>query len=80
MFIYLNNFIIFKSQDYIIFKKVFMQQPQSFIFPITCDITIDGISGLKYGNLFTVDELSDFHKNNMVFFIIRLTENINNGK
>jgi len=54
------------------------QQITAPIFPFTAEFTIDGINGLRYGDVLTFDALPTKYRVNTVFSIISVTHNVSN--
>jgi len=52
------------------------QQLTAPIFPFDVDFTIDGINGLRYGDVLTFDGLPTKYKKNTVFSIIGITHDV----
>ena len=46
------------------------------LVPLVCDIEVQGISGLRIGNVFTIDHLPQIYQKHGLFQIIGLTETI----
>jgi len=46
------------------------------MIPITLEISLDGISGIKYGNAITIDYLLPRYKNNCLFQVTYITDRI----
>jgi hypothetical protein len=55
------------------------QQITAPIFPFTAEFTIDGINGLRYGDVLTFDALPKKYRANTVFSIISVTHNVSNA-
>jgi hypothetical protein len=54
------------------------QQITAPIFPFTAEFTIDGINGLRYGDVLTFDALPLKYRVNTVFSVISVTHNVSN--
>jgi hypothetical protein len=54
------------------------QQITAPIFPFTVEFTIDGINGLRYGDVLTFDALPKKYRANTVFSIISVAHNVSN--
>lgn len=54
------------------------QQITAPIFPFTVEFTIDGINGLRYGDVLTFDALPKKYRVNTVFSIISVTHGVTN--
>lgn len=54
------------------------QQITAPIFPFTAEFTIDGINGLRYGDVLTFDALPTKYRVNTVFSIISVTHTVSN--
>ena len=54
------------------------QQITAPIFPFTAEFTIDGINGLRYGDVLTFDALPIKYRVNTVFSVISVTHNVSN--
>ena len=52
------------------------QQITAPIFPFTAEFTIDGINGLRYGDVLTFDALPLKYRKNTVFSVISVTHNV----
>jgi hypothetical protein len=52
------------------------QQMTAPVFPFDVDFEIDGINGLRYGDVLTFDGLPEKYKNNTVFSIIGITHDV----
>jgi len=49
------------------------------MIPINIEITLDGISGIKYGNAFTVNYLPRRYINNSLFQVTYINDSIAKG-
>jgi hypothetical protein len=67
----IKTFLKFPTPD--INKSKQMTAP---IFPFTVEFTIDGVNGLRYGDILTFDALPTKYKVNTVFSIIGITQSI----
>ena len=54
------------------------QQITAPIFPFTAEFTIDGINGLRYGDVLTFEALPLKYRVNTVFSVISVTHNVSN--
>jgi hypothetical protein len=54
------------------------QQITAPIFPFTAEFTIDGINGLRYGDVLTFDALPKKYRANTVFSVISVTHTVSN--
>lgn len=74
--------VLFKAlSDYIKMPTDDIQKSQQItapIFPFTAEFTIDGINGLRYGDVLTFDALPTKYRVNTVFSIISVTHNVSN--
>jgi len=52
------------------------QQLTAPIFPFDVEFTIDGINGLRYGDVLTFDGLPEKYRRNTVFSIIGITHDV----
>ena len=52
------------------------QQMTAPVFPFDVDFEIDGINGLRYGDVLTFDGLPEKYRNNTVFSIIGITHDV----
>ena len=67
----LNNYIKYPTPD--LKKSQIMVAP---IFPFTVEFEIDGINGLRYGDVLTFDMLPNKYRINTVFSIIGITHTV----
>jgi hypothetical protein len=74
--------VLFKAlSDYIKMPTDDIQKSQQItapIFPFTAEFTIDGINGLRYGDVLTFEALPAKYRVNTVFSIISVTHNVSN--
>jgi len=49
------------------------------MIPINLELTIDGISGIRYGNAFTVDYIPRRYKKNSLFQVTYINDEITNS-
>ena len=74
--------VLYKAlSDYIKMPTDDIQKSQQItapIFPFTAEFTIDGINGLRYGDVLTFDALPIKYRVNTVFSVISVTHNVSN--